>query len=288
MNLDDVVAQLLAGSLNEFTNARNAKAKELKAAGRRELAAEVAGLKKPPVAVWAVNQLARRNASVLERLRRAGESVVQAQSGAVSGRKNAAPELRSASEALQRELEATVREAGDVLRAGDHDRPGPPAPPRRGSRRVKRGRRASRSAKRRRPRSGSRWNTCCARPRPTKRRRSRPRRPHAGCGKKPTGSRPMPGAPAKGRDRPRKNSSAPMLRRRCREKRRGESARGANVAGALRRRASLDGHPAGWLTHAIATRACSRSRPAQRVTGCERPLLRRQRRHLPPAIQPTP
>ena len=120
MNLDDVVAQLLAGSLNEFTNRRNAKAKELKAAGERELAAEVAGLKKPPVAVWAVNQLARRNKPVLEGLRRAGEGVVQAQSGAVSGRKNAAAELRSASEALQRELKAAVREAGGVLRAGDH------------------------------------------------------------------------------------------------------------------------------------------------------------------------
>src|SRR5712664_1392935 len=120
MNLDDVVAQLLAGSLNEFTNARNAKAKELKAAAQKELADEVAGLKKPPVAVWVVNQLARRNKPALERLRRAGEGVVQAQSGAVSGRKNAAPELRSASEALQRELEAAVREAGDLLRAGDH------------------------------------------------------------------------------------------------------------------------------------------------------------------------
>ncbi len=120
MNLDDVVAQLLAGSLNEFTSARNAKAKELKAAGERDLAADVARLKKPPVAVWAVNQLARRNKPVLERLRRAGEGVVQAQSGAVSGRKNAAPELRSASEALQRELEAAVREAGGVLRAGEH------------------------------------------------------------------------------------------------------------------------------------------------------------------------
>jgi len=120
MNLDDVVAQLLAGSLDEFTNARNAKAKELKAAGQRDLAAEVTGLKKPPVAVWTVNQLARRNKPALERLRRAGEGVVQAQSGAVSGRKNAAPELRSASEALQRELETAVREAGDALRAGDH------------------------------------------------------------------------------------------------------------------------------------------------------------------------
>jgi hypothetical protein len=120
MKLDDVVADLLAGSLNEFTNRRNAKAKELKAAGQRELAAQVTGLKKPPVAVWAVNQLARQNKPVLVRLRRAGEVVVQAQSGAVTGRKNAASELRSASETLQRELEAAVRGAGDVLRAGDH------------------------------------------------------------------------------------------------------------------------------------------------------------------------
>src|SRR6266853_1527405 len=120
MNRDDAVAQLLAGSLNEFTNARNAKAKELKAAGERDLAAEVAGLKKPPVAVWAVNQLARRNKLVLERLRRAGEGVVQAQSGAVAGRKGAALQLRSASDALQRDLEGAVREAGNVLRAGKH------------------------------------------------------------------------------------------------------------------------------------------------------------------------
>jgi hypothetical protein len=120
MNLDGVVAELLAGPLDEFTGRRNAKAKELKAAGQRDLAAEVVQVKKPPVAVWAVNQLARRNGPRLQRLRRAGEAVVQAQSGAVSGRKNAAPELRSASDALQRELEAAVREAGDVLGEDEH------------------------------------------------------------------------------------------------------------------------------------------------------------------------
>src|SRR5712691_4064370 len=88
MNLDEVVAELLAGPVNEFTSRRNSKAKELRAAGQRELAAEVATLKKPPVSVWAVNQLARRNKPVLERVRRAGEAVVQAQSGAVAGRKS--------------------------------------------------------------------------------------------------------------------------------------------------------------------------------------------------------
>jgi hypothetical protein len=120
MNLDEVVAELLAGPLNEFTSRRNAKAKELKAAGQRDLAAEVFVLKKPPVAVWAVNQLARRDKAVLERLRHAGEAVVQAQSGAVAGRKNAALELRSASDAMQRELDVAVRAAGDVLRADQH------------------------------------------------------------------------------------------------------------------------------------------------------------------------
>lgn len=120
MSLDDVVAELLSGPLDQFTNRRNSKSKELKVAGQRELAAEVATLKKPPVAVWAVNQLARSNKPVLERLRRAGETVVQAQSGAVAGRKNAALELRSASDALQRELEVALRAAGDVLRADEH------------------------------------------------------------------------------------------------------------------------------------------------------------------------
>lgn len=120
MTDDAVVAELLAGPLEQFTSRRNATAKELKQAGQRERAAEVATLKKPPVAVWAVNQVARKSTAALERLRHAGEAVVRAQSGAVAGRKNAAPELRSASDGLQRELEGAVRTAGDLLRAGGH------------------------------------------------------------------------------------------------------------------------------------------------------------------------
>jgi hypothetical protein len=120
MSLDDVVAELLGGPLDEFTSRRNAKARELKQAEQRDLAAQVAGLKKPPVALWAVNQLARRSKPALERVRRAGEEVVQAQSGAVAGRKNAAQALRSASDGLQRELEAAVRAVAEVLRSEGH------------------------------------------------------------------------------------------------------------------------------------------------------------------------
>jgi hypothetical protein len=120
MNVDDVLADLLRSPLNEFTNRRNAKAKELKAAGQRELAEEVSGLKKPPVPVWAVNQLARGNTAILQRLKQAGEGVVQAQQGAVGGRKDAAPWLRSASDRLQHELEGAVRLVADRLRTDGH------------------------------------------------------------------------------------------------------------------------------------------------------------------------
>jgi hypothetical protein len=120
MTLDEVAAELLAGPLNEFTSRRNAKAKELKSAGQAPLATDVTGLKKPPVAIWAVNQLARQDRATLERMRRAGQAVVQAQAGAVAGRKNAAPELRAASEGLQRELESAVRATGDLLRKEGH------------------------------------------------------------------------------------------------------------------------------------------------------------------------
>ncbi len=116
-SMDTLVAELLAGSLNDFTDRRNAKVKELKAS-YPDLAAQVASLKKPPVALWAVNQL-RRNRSGLERLRKAGASVVEAQKGAVSGR-GGARELRSASDGLQRELDAAVRAAGDTLRTSGH------------------------------------------------------------------------------------------------------------------------------------------------------------------------
>ncbi|MDQ6709995.1 MAG: hypothetical protein M3Z11_05495 [Candidatus Dormibacteraeota bacterium] len=119
MSVDPIVAELLAGQLNEFTNRRNTKAKELKANGKSDQAAAVATLKKPPAAVWAVNQL-RLNKPMLERLHRAGASVVDAQRNASTGRGNAARELRSASDALQRELDAAVRAAGDTLRTSGH------------------------------------------------------------------------------------------------------------------------------------------------------------------------
>jgi hypothetical protein len=52
---------LYALPLDEFTAARNDRAKQLRAEGRREEAAEIAALRKPSVAAWVVNRLAREH-----------------------------------------------------------------------------------------------------------------------------------------------------------------------------------------------------------------------------------
>ena len=57
---DEELDRLFEAPLGDFVAVRNELAKALRAEGRKEDADEVAALKKPPVPVWVVNQLARR------------------------------------------------------------------------------------------------------------------------------------------------------------------------------------------------------------------------------------
>jgi hypothetical protein len=57
---DEELDRLFEAPLGDFVAVRNELAKGLRAEGRKEDADEVAALKKPPVPVWVVNQLARR------------------------------------------------------------------------------------------------------------------------------------------------------------------------------------------------------------------------------------
>ncbi len=118
MNFDVLAAELFAGPLDEFTPRRNAKAKELKAAGQDDLARQVSGLKKPSLPLWAVNQLAARDRGQLDRLRDAAQAVAKSQAAATAGRPNAAQDLRAALEGFRRELET----AGDVAAAALRER----------------------------------------------------------------------------------------------------------------------------------------------------------------------
>lgn len=65
---DAVLDELYSAPLDEFVARRSALSKQLKADGRADDAAEVAGLRKPSVPLWAVNQLARRNKPAVEAL----------------------------------------------------------------------------------------------------------------------------------------------------------------------------------------------------------------------------
>ncbi|HKN37476.1 MAG TPA: hypothetical protein VJ456_00040 [Acidimicrobiia bacterium] len=100
--------------LEEFTPARDALAKELRAAGRKDEAAEVKALRKPSVAAWALNRVARDHPDAIERLRAAGADLREAQNEAMSGD---AGRLRAAGRALAEAIDRVAALAADALRA---------------------------------------------------------------------------------------------------------------------------------------------------------------------------
>ena len=99
--------------LEEFTPARDALAKELKAAGRKDEAAEVKALRKPTLAAWALNRAARDHPEAVDRLRAAGADLRAAQNEALSGD---ASRLRDAGRAVADEVDRVSGLAADALR----------------------------------------------------------------------------------------------------------------------------------------------------------------------------
>jgi hypothetical protein len=107
VGLEDELDRLYALPLNEFTAARDEIAKRLRGEGERELAAEVKQLRKPPVAVWLVNTLAREREVDVKRLLKAGEALASAQAAAT--REGFADARRDEQHALER-LAGAARE----------------------------------------------------------------------------------------------------------------------------------------------------------------------------------
>jgi hypothetical protein len=108
--------------LEEFTPARDALAKELKGAGRKDEATEVKSLRKPSLAAWALNRAARDHPDAVEQLRAAGADLRAAQEEALSGD---AGRLREAGRALADEIDRVATLAADALRGAG--RPATPA-----------------------------------------------------------------------------------------------------------------------------------------------------------------
>jgi hypothetical protein len=111
---DQEVDRLYASPPEEFIAARDELAKRLKADGRTEEAAEVKGLRRPTVAAWAANRVARQRPDEVAELLAAGAELHKAQRKALSGVK--AGGFREAMERRRNAVVALVKAAEEVLR----------------------------------------------------------------------------------------------------------------------------------------------------------------------------
>jgi hypothetical protein len=121
--VNEAVDGLYALPPSEFTAARDAAVKELRAAGKREEADELKRLKRPSPAAHAVNLLARERPDELAELFGAQERLRQAQSGALGGGgsrqlRDATAEERQIVAALAKAAEALARASAGKLPAG--------------------------------------------------------------------------------------------------------------------------------------------------------------------------
>jgi hypothetical protein len=94
----------------DFTAARNALAKELRAAGDKASAAEVAGLRRPSVGAWALNQVARQHPELIASALRAGDRLRAASEAATAGDAKGLREATAADRAAGQAVAKAARE----------------------------------------------------------------------------------------------------------------------------------------------------------------------------------
>jgi hypothetical protein len=114
------VDELYGLPLDRFVAERTALAKELRAEGKRDEAAAVAGLKKPSVAAWAVNQLVRTQGAGLAELFDAGDALRAAQSDVLAGRGDS-DDMRAATERERNVVDALIDTARGLLSSDGHE-----------------------------------------------------------------------------------------------------------------------------------------------------------------------
>ncbi|MBV9101384.1 MAG: hypothetical protein JOZ46_02040 [Candidatus Dormibacteraeota bacterium] len=106
--------------LDAFTATRTAKLRELRASGRRDLAGQVAALRKPSVVMWAVNQASAVASADLDEVRAGGRRLIAAQQRLLQGDRAAAAEMEQATQAHRRSIDTLTRRLGMVLTASGH------------------------------------------------------------------------------------------------------------------------------------------------------------------------
>jgi hypothetical protein len=116
---EDSVDDLYGLPIDEFTQRRDALAKELRSSGQRAAADWVKGLRKPSAAAWVVNQLVRCRPEEAKELVRAGDGLRSAHERIVAGDADA-DELRSAAEAEHEAARGLLADAPGFLDRDGH------------------------------------------------------------------------------------------------------------------------------------------------------------------------
>ena len=119
---DSEIDRLYGLALEEFTNERDALARKLRADGNRDDAATVAELRKPVLAAWVVNQLARERRADVEALVEAAAAIRARKPDADERFRTTADGLARAArdvlaEADRRPSDAVLRDVATTLRA---------------------------------------------------------------------------------------------------------------------------------------------------------------------------
>jgi hypothetical protein len=113
-------SELYGLPLDRFVPERDALARALRADGRREQAAEVARLRKPSLAAWAVNQLMRTQARAVRDLLEAGDALQRAQAELLAGSGDAQA-LREAGERERAAVDELTSVARGLLTSEGHE-----------------------------------------------------------------------------------------------------------------------------------------------------------------------
>jgi hypothetical protein len=120
--VEQAADELYALPPGEFTRARDERAKALRKAGDRDEADAVKALRKPTVAAWALNQLARRRPKQVDGLVAAGEDLRAAQDELLAGGDRKAFQSAAATE---RDQVAKLAQEAVKLAAEDGERASP-------------------------------------------------------------------------------------------------------------------------------------------------------------------
>lgn len=116
MPADGRIDALFAVPAEEFVAARDALVKELKAAGDKDTAADVKALRRPTVAAWAVNQVARTSKKDVAELLRVGDRLRDAHEALLAGEGDAA--VREVTAERRRLVAQLTKQAAALLGAG--------------------------------------------------------------------------------------------------------------------------------------------------------------------------